>query len=98
MDISLFQLKELISEMTEVGYMRAVRQYEPHMDEVSRREVLGWFKILGLEPSFLEKMESEGLVKGKRKGAGKNSPVYYSKVKVKEALASLKINTFLLNK
>lgn len=97
MTITLSQLKEIISEMTEVGYMRAVRHYEPHMDEVSRREVLGWFKILGLKPSCLDKMENEGLIKGKRKGAGTNSPKYYSKVKIKEALISLNINKYLFN-
>lgn len=98
MDISLYQLKEIISEMTEVGYMRAIRQYEPTEDEITQREVIRWFKILGIEPSMLTRMENEGIVKGKRKGMGKNSPKYYSKVGIKEALASLKINKYLFNK
>lgn len=74
MDISLFQLKEIISEMTEVGYMRAVRQYEPHMDEVSRREVLGWFKNLRIGTLFFGKDGKRRVGKRKAKRSREKLP------------------------
>jgi len=40
-------------------------------------------------------MESEGLIKGKRKGAGKNSPICYSRLEIKQALATIDLNKYI---
>lgn len=41
--LDLYQLKNIISDMVQVGYMNAVKCYEPTKDSISRREVARWF-------------------------------------------------------
>lgn len=93
--LDLYQLKNIMADMVQVGYMKAVKCYEPTKDDVSSRELVRWFKTLHIDPSCISKMESEGLIKGSRRGSGKNSPIYYSRLEVKQALSAIDINKYV---
>lgn len=95
LELDLYQLKNIMADMVQVGYMKAIKVYEPTKDNVSTRELVRWFKVLGIDPSYINKMESEGLIKGKRKGIGKNSPVCYSRLEIKQALATIDLNKYI---
>ena len=63
--LDLYQLKNIISDMVQVGYMNAVKCYEPTKDSISRREVARWFVNMNLDTELIRQMEDVGLIKGK---------------------------------
>lgn len=67
LELDLYQLKNIMADMVQVGYMKAIKVYEPTKDNISTRELVRWFKTLGIDPSYINKMESEGLIKAKEK-------------------------------
>lgn len=67
LELDLYQLKNIMADMVQVGYMKAIKVYEPTKDNISTRELVRWFKTLGVDPSYINKMESEGLIKAKEK-------------------------------
>lgn len=93
--LDLYQLKNIISDMVQVGYMNAVKCYEPTKDSISRREVARWFVNMNLDTELIRQMEDVGLIKGKRKGSGRNSPIYYSKEEIKQALCTIQMNKYI---
>lgn len=97
-DLDLYQLKNIMADMAQIGYMKAVKAYEPTKDNVSSRELIRWFNTMNISPSYIKKMESEGLIKGKRKGTSKNSPIYYSRLEIKQALAAIDFNKYINTK
>lgn len=93
--LDLYQLKNIIADMVQVGCMAAIKTYEPTKDVISKREAVRWLEVMNIPSRVLREMEKEGLVIGKRKGAGKNSPIYYSKAEIKQALSTIKINKYI---
>ena len=83
----------LITDCYQVGYMEAVRAYEPALDWVRASEVRAWLKMVHIEPRKLRRMVEQGLVKPVRRGTGRNSPLYYSKAEIKRALLTAGVTT-----
>ncbi len=92
MDINLQELNAMIADFVQVGYMEAVRTYEPTNDLIRRSEVRKWLKIANIPLSRFQSLENTGLIKSFRRGEGVNSPLYYSKKEIKQALATAKIS------
>ena len=93
--LDLFELKDICMQMAELGAAANEKKRSPISDEIKRREAHRWLKSLGYEPSLLGKMESNGLVHKKRKGASKNSPVMYSKFEIQSAINALRMSEFI---
>jgi hypothetical protein len=89
----LFAIKELMIECAELGAAMALKTLQPKSDELTKRQV---FEKFGR--AWLEDMERRDLIKGKRKGPAKNSPVYYSKAELmalRNAEKASQLGTFL---
>lgn len=81
--------------MAELGAAANEKKHTPLADKIKQRQVYEWFKSIGQKPALLGKMIERGLVKGKREGAGKNSPIYYSKLEIQSALNAMKMNEYI---
>lgn len=91
----LFELKNICMKMAELGAAANEKKRSPVSDKIKQREAYRWLKTLGYEPSLLDKLEKEGLVHKKRKGASKNSPIMYSKFEIQSAINALKISKYV---
>ena len=76
MDIQ--ELNTVIADFVQVGYMQAVKAYEPPQDFVRVSEVKQWLKMMRIDIKRFNRLVSEGVIRVTRKGTGRNSPLYYS--------------------
>lgn len=81
---------QMIIGAYQVGFMEAVRAYEPEQDLVRASKVKSWLKMANIEYKKFSRMVDSGMIHAKRKGTGKNSPIYYSKSEIKKALFTAK--------
>lgn len=94
MDIQ--ELNGIISDFVQVGFMEAVKAYEPSKDLIRKSEVKGWLKMMLIDERIFNNLEEKGIIKAVRKGTGKNSPLYYSKKEIKQAMSLVKINRIVI--
>ena len=85
------ELCRMLSDYVQVGYMEAVRAYEPARDRVRQTEVKAWLKFMHADMELFRKLEKRGDIKARRIGKAVNSPLYYSKREIKQAMASVGI-------
>ena len=80
-----------MADAVQIGFMQAVKSYEPTADAIRATEVRQWLKHMFISWSQFSKLENAGLIKPFRKGKATNSPLYYSKSEIKQALTTAKI-------
>ena len=97
MEISVQELNGIIADFVQVGFMQAVKAYEPSQDMVRKTEVKQWLKMMLISDVEFRKLLNSGLVKPIRLGEGRNSPLYYSKKDIKQALSLMKVNNVIVN-
>lgn len=78
----------IMSQYVELGFMQAVKAYEPTQDELRQSELKDWLRMNRVDARKLKAWIEHGMVRPYRKGEGKNSPLYYSKAEIKEAMAN----------
>lgn len=81
----------IIIESYQIGFMEAVRAYEPSHDLVRASEVKSWLKMMNIEQKKFKQLCESGKLKAIRKGDCKNSPIYYSKSEIKKALFTARV-------
>lgn len=86
----IFERKQEYMSMAQLGVAAYIKATQPSLDRIKQREAYRWMKALGHKPALLDRMESEGLIKGIREGQGKNSPIYYSRLEIQLALQAIK--------
>lgn len=84
------ELNRLLSEYERVGFMMAVKAYEPARDLIRRSELLAWLKLMYVDMDEFRRLEKMGEIKPRRKGSAPNSPLFYSKQEVMGKLTRLK--------
>lgn len=89
MDIS--ELHRILSRYTEIGFMEAVRAYEPASDQIRESELRKWLKMMHIEQKQFKNLLNKRLVKPFRKGTSANSPLYYSKKDIIQALGTAEV-------
>lgn len=85
------ELYGVIADYTQVGFMQAIKAYEPAQDRVRLSEVRKWLKINLVNEKRFDALCDKGLIKPFRIGTGKNSPLYYSKKDIKQAMATANV-------
>ena len=85
------ELMSLMADAVQIGYMQAVKSYEPASDAIRSTEVKQWLKHMLVSWTQFVKLENAGLIKPYRKGKAANSPLYYSKSEIKQALTTAKL-------
>lgn len=89
------EIYSLLTDYAQVGFMEAVKAYEPTQDRIRKSEVLGWLKMMRIDIKKFHALVAERKIKPFRIGASKNSPLYYSKKEIKQAVASAKVASLL---
>ena len=93
MDIG--DIQSIMIDSYQVGYMEAVKAYEPAQDLIRLRDVKKWLKMMQIDLKRFNILISKELIKPIRKGESKNSPLYYSKAEIKQALSLANISSMM---
>lgn len=84
------ELNNLLSRYVQVGFMEAVRMYEPAQDMIRLTEVKAWLKMALVDYKTFKALVDKGTIKARKANKdAKNSPLYYSKKEIQQALASI---------
>ena len=83
------ELNNLLSRYVQVGFMEAVRMYEPAQDMIRLTEVKAWLKMALVDYKTFKALVDKGTIRARKAGNAKNSPLYYSKKEIQQALANV---------
>lgn len=89
--MNIQDVNSLIADFVQVGYMEAVKSYEPCKDSIRKIEVKSWLKMMKMDLKKFDALTKIGIIKPFRKGEAKNSPLYYSKKEIKQAFSMANI-------
>lgn len=95
MNIDLNELNAVIADFVQVGFMEAVKAYEPAQDLVRASEVKNWLRMMRIDAKKFNALCGKGIIRAVRKGTGRNSPLYYSKKEIKQAISMANIGCLL---
>ena len=95
MNLDLNELNAVIADFVQVGFMEAVKAYEPTQDLVRASEVEDWLHIMKIDEKKFRTLCRKGIIQAVRKGTGRNSPLYYSKKEIKQALSMANVGWLL---
>ncbi len=93
--LKLNDLCQLLADYAQLGYMQAIKAYEPVQDLVRENDVRQWLKINGIDYKEFKKFVDLGLIKRHRNGTGVNSPFVYSKVEIQQIMGMKRIGQWL---
>lgn len=85
--MNIAEIQSIMIDSYQVGYMEAVKAYEPAQDLIRLREVKKWLKMMRIDLKRFNILVGKELIKPIRKGESRNSPLYYSKAEIKQALS-----------
>lgn len=93
--IDIIDIGGIISDFVRVGYNAAVKDYDPPQDKLRQSEVKKWLKFRKIDFKTFQELEKQGLIHT-RKGDAINSPLYYSKVEIQKAFATMRLNRLMI--
>lgn len=94
--MDIIDIGGIIADFVRVGYNAAVKDYDPPQDKLRLSEVKKWIKFRKIEFKTFQELEKQGLIHA-RKGGSVNSPLYYSKVEIQKAFATMRLNNLFIN-
>lgn len=97
MEISAQELKCIIADFVQIGFMQAIKAYEPSQDLLRKSEVKKWLKMMMISEAEFKRLLASDHIKPIRMGEGRNSPLFYSKQEIKQALSMMRINNVIVN-
>jgi hypothetical protein len=93
-ELSVFEIEHLIAAGVQIGMQMHVDMMQKG-GMLKKREVYRFLKEIGKEPTLLDKLEKDGLIKGERIGKAINSPIVYKKSDLLIALEAIRIKRFI---
>lgn len=90
--MNIEELQSIMIDSYQVGYMEAVKAYEPAQDLIRLSEVQRWLKMMKIDLKRFKALVKSEVIKPIRKGESRNSPLYYSKKEIKQALSMSNIS------
>lgn len=91
------QLGAWMADFIQLGYMTAVKAYEPTSDELRLKDVKKWCKATFTDYDKLKRLIYAGAVHSHRRGECRNSPLYFSKAEIKQAIIQSKLSQFIVD-
>lgn len=91
------ELNRIVADFVQVGWMQAVKMYEPPQDRVRLSEVKQWLRMACLDYKTFQRLVKSEVIKPFRTGKGKNSPLFYSKAAIKQAFSALDMGRMLVS-
>lgn len=85
--MNIEEIQSIMIDSYQVGYMEAVRAYEPAQDLIRLSEVKKWLKMMKIDLKRFNTLVHKEVIMPIRKGESRNSPLYYSKKEIKQALS-----------
>ena len=85
----------MVADFVQVGFMQAVRVYDPPQDKIRKSEVKKWLRIANLDQRRFDRLVKAEIIKPFRMGEGKNSPFFYSKKEIKQAFSMAAIGEII---
>lgn len=82
------EIMPILEGAFQVGFMEAIKSYEPTHDMVRNSDVKKWLKMMRIDMRKFEALVKNGCVKPFRLGTGRNSPLYYSKEEIRKAVVA----------
>lgn len=95
MRIKIEQIQSIITDAVQIGYMEAIKAYEPYTDELKEKEAQRWCKATFGTWANIKSLMRAGLIKGHRRGDFKNCAIYYSKADIKKALLAQRLSQII---
>lgn len=93
--MDIIDIGGIIADFVRVGYNAAVKDYDPPQDKLRQSEVKKWLKFRNIDFKTFKELEKKGLIHA-RKGGAANSPLYYSKVEIQKAFATMRLNRIMI--
>lgn len=93
--MDIIDIGGIIADFVRVGYNAAVKDYDPPQDKLRLSEVKKWLKFRKIDFKTFQELEKQGLIHA-RKGEAINSPLYYSKVEIQKAFATMRLNRLMI--
>lgn len=93
--MNIEDLQSIMIDSYQVGYMEAIKSYEPSQDSIRLREVKKWLKMMKIDLKRFNILVQKDIIKPFRKGQGKNSPLYFSKRKLSRLFQLLMLAEYL---
>jgi len=93
--MDIIDIGSIISDFVRVGYNAAVKDYDPPQDNLRQSDVKKWLKFRNIDFKMFKDLEKQGLIHA-RKGGAANSPLYYSKVEIQKAFATMRLNRLMI--
>lgn len=85
--MNIEEIQSIMIDSYQVGYMEAVKAYELAQDLIRLRDVKKWLRMMRIDWKRFNVLVNKELIKPIRKGESRNSPLYYSKTEIKQALS-----------
>ncbi len=95
MEISIEDLRRIISTAVDVGVQKYIRTTEPENDKMTQSEAQRYIEKLGYQPVMLTKWVNEDLLRPVKTGNSRTSRVVYSLSEIKELVFSLQTHRML---
>lgn len=96
MNLTMEELGGIIADFVQIGYNKAVKDYDPPQDRLRLSEVKKWLKFRRIEFKTFQSLVDKGLIHSRRSGSAANSPLYYSKTEIQKALATMRLNRLII--
>lgn len=93
--MDIIDIGGIIADFVRVGYNAAVKDYDPPQDKLRQSDVKKWLKFRNIDFKAFKELEKKGLIHA-RKGGAANSPLYYSKVEIQKAFATMRLNRLMI--
>lgn len=93
--MDIIDIGGIIADFVRVGYNAAVKDYDPPQDKLRQSDVKKWLKFRNIDFKAFKELEKKGLIHA-RKGSAANSPLYYSKVEIQKAFATMRLNRLMI--
>lgn len=97
MTMTIEQIGEMMADFVQIGYMTAVRAYEPTSDELRIKDVEKWCRATFTDYEKLCRLIKAGVVAPHRRGESKNSPLFYSKAEIKQAIINARLSQYIVD-
>lgn len=93
--MNIEELQSIMIDSYQVGYMEAIKAYEPSQDFIRLSDVKKWLRIMKIDLKKFNTLVHKEIIKPIRKGESRNSPLYYSKTEIKQALSMANVSGLL---
>ena len=96
MEITLNQLRNIISASADIGVQRYIKTRDPEDDRIKQEDAKRYLERMGYQPIMLKKWRKDNLLVPVKIGDARNSAVWYSLTDIKELIFTLQTHSLMI--